>query len=413
MVYPNSNLPSASQPWGKAIQRDLEKVQALVASNEVNNKARDTQLEKNYKRLDGTVNAIAAATLTAQNAANDAASAASQAQGAADTANAAVTDLANVVSGATAFNGSGIISGTFSADKITTGQLSANRIAAGTLTGFTVNTAASGPRVEMNGSYVKFVGSSESINGSVSAGSGGLYLSSNGNSVVGLGNNSLDLNATNSNRISVYNNQINMYGTAVMNSGFSSSANSSVSGTLNVSGALSTSGTLYSDSASVTNGVTIGGTTNHNGAIYYAGRVGSSTTGTPIHVRTSGANTNLLFEYTSSARYKDNITDLDIDYDSFTSIPVKSFYYKDDLAEFGDDAKPGYGFIAEDLHNAGYTDLVVYSEDEDGNLIPHSLAFNSIAAVTQSLVNKQADMIRELQATVQSLTDRIEALEGK
>jgi hypothetical protein len=389
MVYPNSNLPSASQPWGKAIQRDLEKVQATVASNEVNNKARDTQLEKNYKRLDGTVNAIAATTLLAQGAADDAnaaaaqassaasqaSSAASQAQAAADTANANVTALSNVVAGNTALNGSGIIQGTLSASKITTGtldasnvnvtNLNASNITAGELVGVTVKTQASGTRIQLSGTQVQVYDGS-SLAATIGANSGGLYLYSNGNYI------------------------------ALNSGGASTNTSMSVGGTATLSG-----------------GGSFPGTNTFGGSIYYPGRVGSTTTGTPIHVRTSGANTNLLFEYTSSARYKDNITDLDIDYDNFTSIPVKSFYYKDDLEEFGDEAKPGYGFIAEDLHNAGYTDLVVYSEDENGNLIPHSLAFNSIAAVTQSLVNKQAVMIKELQATVQSLTDRIEALEGK
>lgn len=93
MVYPNNNLPVASQPWGKAIQRDLEALQKSVDSNEVNNRARDAQLAAAQQRLSNQVTAVELVALSATQAANDAASAASQAQASIVLANEAITQI--------------------------------------------------------------------------------------------------------------------------------------------------------------------------------------------------------------------------------------------------------------------------------------------------------------------------------
>lgn len=93
MVYPNSNLPTASQPWGKAMERDLEKLQATVASNEVNNKARDAQLMAAQQRLSAQVTAVAQVAADANSAAVQAQSAAAQAQQGLALANEAITQI--------------------------------------------------------------------------------------------------------------------------------------------------------------------------------------------------------------------------------------------------------------------------------------------------------------------------------
>jgi hypothetical protein len=51
MVYPNSNLPTVSQPWGREIQKNLETVQSQFLSERTNNTARDAQLQASYKLL--------------------------------------------------------------------------------------------------------------------------------------------------------------------------------------------------------------------------------------------------------------------------------------------------------------------------------------------------------------------------
>lgn len=46
-----SNLPNDSQPWGRDIESRLEKLEALVASNEINNAARDQRMETNLLKV--------------------------------------------------------------------------------------------------------------------------------------------------------------------------------------------------------------------------------------------------------------------------------------------------------------------------------------------------------------------------
>lgn len=93
MVYPNSNLPVASQPWGKAIQRDLETMQKTIDSNEVNNRARDAQLMAAQQRLANQVTAVEQVALQATLAANAAAGAAADAQAGLALANDAITQI--------------------------------------------------------------------------------------------------------------------------------------------------------------------------------------------------------------------------------------------------------------------------------------------------------------------------------
>jgi hypothetical protein len=94
MPFPNSNLSSNAQPWARDVQKRIESLESNVKANEINNTARDVQLDNNYKRLDKAVNdlivadaAIITATQQAQDAADDAAAAASAAASAANTAN--------------------------------------------------------------------------------------------------------------------------------------------------------------------------------------------------------------------------------------------------------------------------------------------------------------------------------------
>jgi hypothetical protein len=93
MVYPNSNLPTASQPWGKAIERDLERIQATVTSNEINNRTRDAQLMAAQQRLSAQVVGIAQVAADASSAAAQAQSAAAQAQQSIELANEAITQI--------------------------------------------------------------------------------------------------------------------------------------------------------------------------------------------------------------------------------------------------------------------------------------------------------------------------------
>jgi hypothetical protein len=373
MVYPNSNLPSASQPWGKAVQKDLEKLQAAVATNEINNKARDTQLEKNYKRLDATIGEVAAVAVSAANAAaqaqsaantansaaSAASSAASQAQAAANTANGAVTDLSNVVSGSTALNGSGIIQGTLSASKITTGtldassvsvtNLNANNITSGTLTGITVRTASSGTRIQLEGTQVQVYDGS-SLAATIGANNGGLYLYSNGNFLA-----------------------------------------------------------LGSGGTSTNSNMTVGGTTTNNGATWLTGSVGNTTSSAAnARIGTGVGQSGLMFLSTaSSSRFKTDIddintTDYELQPERLLDLPVRVYKYKHDYLDNNDIRHDLLipGFIAEEIAEA----YPIAVDLEDG--VPYSWNERMVIPGMLALIQKQ-------HAQIQSLTDRIEALEGK
>lgn len=97
MVFPVNNLPTASLPWAREVEKQLSTATSTIASNELNNAARDNQLSSSLTRLNKTVTDVAAATQTAQSAATDAATAAQDAQDAADAAAAAATTANNAI----------------------------------------------------------------------------------------------------------------------------------------------------------------------------------------------------------------------------------------------------------------------------------------------------------------------------
>lgn len=70
MAFPTSNLPTASVPWGREVEKQLTTATLTIASNELNNAARDNQLASSLVRVN--------------KAATDAATAAAQAQAAID-----------------------------------------------------------------------------------------------------------------------------------------------------------------------------------------------------------------------------------------------------------------------------------------------------------------------------------------
>lgn len=63
----SSNLPNDSQPWGRDIEARLEQLEALVASNAINNAARDQTIETNLANVSSALdNAAALKTYYAQ-----------------------------------------------------------------------------------------------------------------------------------------------------------------------------------------------------------------------------------------------------------------------------------------------------------------------------------------------------------
>jgi hypothetical protein len=147
------------------------------------------------------------------------------------------------------------------------------------------------------------------------------------------------------------------------------------------------------------------------GNVFYSATT-SSTSGQPLHRSTS---TNLIYGFTSAARFKKNIQELQATpemIDIFLSVPIKQFN------PIEDDNDLVYGLIAEDLIAAGLDNLVVYEPvlDETGSATgetaPLTLDFYSINALGQHIIREQQSRIAELETRLSSLISRVEALEG-
>ena len=144
MVFPKSNLSTASQPWGRFVEKSITGLETVVATDRVNNAARDAQAALNIKRLDASLAQVANLGLqTAQNVADI--------QTITDSVFSLNTDVNTIesnvfVTGTTQINGYNIKAGTINASAINVGNL----------TGFNIKTAASGTYTELSGTNIKF-----------------------------------------------------------------------------------------------------------------------------------------------------------------------------------------------------------------------------------------------------------------
>lgn len=365
MVFPNSYLPTTSQPWGREVQKRIELAETAITRNEKNNDARDTQLAASMDRLSTTV--LKANESLAK----------------------VVTVEENVYyPGTTEIDGANIRANT----------IAANKISAGTLTGFTIQTAYSGARVVIGGSDVtniKFYDSSEIITGEVVAtssvfnlrnvrGGNGIWGSGSRSSLeLGLGSATLYLNngsfaasLTMSVTQSIFSNSVEAYG-------FSSGLGGITSG----NGILTTSGSVVISNPG-------GGVGSNYLSVpdTYARNVQS---GRIVYVASNGTYNSA----SSSERYKQDIQPYQIDIDKLMQLEPVSFRYKQAVSELGNDADVAHGFIAEQADSIGLTEFVDYELDEDGNPRPDNFRY--------------IDFTAALFGVIKQLNSRIEALENK
>ena len=361
-IYPNSNLPTASQPWGRAIQNKLETVDSQFLTERTNNAARDAQLQASYTRLDKTVIDVAAA--------------AASAQAAIDEITGVTTNI--YVAGTTNING-----GT-----IQTGTISASSISAGTMTGFTINTAASGARVQLGGSMVSFWNSSDTMTGIVLSDGSSITMR---NTISGTGwpsgsSSQMVLDAG----VSYWQAQSGSFGcTVTLNSntlavGGSITATSNITATGDVRGSY-----IYSSNTAL-----ISGQLNAAGNIAYTGYASGLGTGTALYLSSSAGGYKIGI-LASSRRFKDNIQPLEnISYvDKISLLTPVTFTYKENPTQ------SSFGLIAEDVDDAGLTGIVHKDVDENGDLVPFSLMYDRLAVY----------MI----PAIKELNERLKTLEGK
>jgi hypothetical protein len=126
----------------------------------------------------------------------------------------------------------------------------------------------------------------------------------------------------------------------------------------------------------------------------------------PTYNNTTGAAANMgvdstagvFYRSTSSLKYKRDVRDYDKGLE--TLMTLRSVYYKGTSERDGDTQYAG--LIAEEVHDAGLPEFVQYAEDGT----PDALAYGHMV----SLLTKA---IQEQQALIETLTQRITALEGR
>ena len=123
------------------------------------------------------------------------------------------------------------------------------------------------------------------------------------------------------------------------------------------------------------------------------------------HTTTSAAgntylNTNgAIQRSTSSLKYKRDVEEADIDVACVLKLVPKTWRDRAEVENDPDTTKRYIGFIAEDLHEAGLTDFVVY---EDGE--PDAISYDRLAAGLIVVIKSQEDRIKALEEKINGTT---------
>ena len=362
MTFPANNLPTESRFWGREVEKKITNLESTLASSEINNTTRDSQLSVTAGQ------ALAAAT--------DAAAAAQSAQDAIN----GLTGLGNSTRSLYDIHGNNIVANTITATQISSsyiyaGQIDADQINAGTLTGFTVNTASSGRRVSLSGSNANFYDNSGTLSGRVTAGEDGraatMYFGT-GVSGVFAYNGGMELEANGTVQVTGGN-------------GFSSAGPISASGQL--------SGASISNSGSYTG----------NGFPTIANNTVSGTT-FPANVFIATGGNMARKTDASERRLKENIQDFEFDTQAFINVKPVTFNYKREAVSSDEQAQAvNVGFVLDDFEAAGLSDFLVYQAEGDDF---KQLRYDLLSIYLHKVVQEQDKTIKALEA-------RIEALETK
>lgn len=357
MIFPASNLSTAAQPWGRVVEKSIGGLETLVATERVNNAARDAQAVVNIKRLDESVVGLASTVASIKT----------------------ITD--NVfVTGTTEINGYNIKAGTINATSINAGEL----------VGFTIKTAASGTRVEIAGTSATFYYGSSNV-GYISGGTSaysdnGVVISANSSGkFLSVGPTWMGFQGGLSNFLGINGTQVQLGG----------------SNGVAITGALT--GALSISTGSITGTSISGSSLSSSGAAtfsanVFAPNIPSTSSAANMRWSTSG-NGQFFYSTASSARYKENIVDIStveaIDPKKLLDLPVRGFKYREDYSLSSEDSRYQQimpGFIAEEVEQ-----FYPLAADYEGNVVE---SWN------------ERMIVPGLLALVQDLYKRIEILEG-
>ena len=130
MIFPNNNLPVDSQPWGREITKQLIAIIDSNKTGQINNAARDNQLNSSIVALTGVVNNIS--TITADSTA-------------------AINGLISLASTGSAY------------------KVNGDNLQNGTITGLAFQTATSGRRIAISGTSQTFYDDDGVLTGTITA----------------------------------------------------------------------------------------------------------------------------------------------------------------------------------------------------------------------------------------------------
>lgn len=393
-TFRKNYLSPESQDWVREVESRTVALEYSLTRTNANLRSTEIQLNSSYNRLDSAVTTLQDNQADIQTALADAQSAINSVLGLGSPGGDPV-DGGNLINGtvpgakivansitANQIASNSITSNEISSNYVYAGTIDADQINAGTLTGFTINTAPSGKRIQILGTgSIQFYDSSNVFAGFIQGGTslGDMTISSSGNLSIFTGRDMVLYATTGDIRLSARD------GLRI-----DDAAGNYFDSFVNSNGQLETSEGFR---------IATGGALNvASGAqINYAAPTSAS--GSPVYKQTN----NLLVEFTSSREYKTEIEDISFDYEKLLNVEMKSFKYKDDITRYGDEALRVYGYIAEDLHDSGLTDLVIYKRLKDGTDVPHSLQFNSLNAIYHSVVQMHHKKIAELEQKVTEL----------
>ncbi len=373
MTFPTNNLPTQSKYWGREVEKKITNLESSLRSSEINNTTRDSQLS-----------VTAGQALTA---ANNALIAAEQAGLAIDS----ILDLGSP-GGPT---------------------INASNITAGTLTGITVQTGSSGTRSKLSGSNIEFFSSLYNSGASRvgyiqgdDGGSAGVYIISDQGAIA---LDAVDITLSGDTTVTGELSVGGSFNPGSISTGAITSTSLGTGGITASSVTVGTSsiGSNYINAESVGGGFAnfTGSVTGQsgvisNGALTRTQLAGGGTTGASV---TDGGN---FVRTSSSARYKDDIQDLDLPYESIIGLQPKKFRRKDEVESRGDEARFYPGFIAEDLAGTAMDLFAFYEKLEDGTVRPDGIHYPELTAALVLALKHQDQLI-------QNLTARIEALESR
>lgn len=152
--------------------------------------------------------------------------------------------------------------------------------------------------------------------------------------------------------------------------------------------------------AMTTTSISASGNITTSASLLRSALAGGGTTGASFD------NSGGLIRTSSSARYKQDITDASYVYEDILALEPKTFRLKSEVSE-DENARIYAGFIAEDLDQIESLKVFVnYLPQEDGSKIPDGINYGEMVSALISAIKHQHNII-------DTLTSRIEALENK